>query len=537
MSNKTIIIKSDNKLDLQKGTIGIQLDAIDMPFTKDGIVPDLIVNPNAIPSRMTIGQLVEGLVGKCAALQGMDADGTVFEEHDFESAKDSLEKLGYDRNGYEYMYNGMTGEKMLTKIFLCPTFYQRLKHLVDDKIHCLTKSDHEVLTNKGWKFFDDITMDDKIACLEDNNLVYDKPIALLNYPNYKGKMYHIQTQQIDLCVTMNHRMWTSKPYSRQKVWLDHDFELAEDIIGKHRKYKKDANWSKKDYQFVLPKVICNNGVIYEDKNVDMDNWLTFFGIWMAEGWTSTAIDKRWKNSKSYVTTICQCKPRIQKIIVDMIEKLGYNHCITCDNSKMNIANKQLYEYMSPLSVGAPNKQLPDWVWELSQRQSRILLESMILGDGSYHGNSSRYYTSSIKLADDVMRLALHCGWSANKWLHCKAGNEVEINGRKVVSNYDMWRLGIVKSKNTPAVNHGHTKEQDAQLEEIIENFEGDVFCLQVPSEVFMVRCNGKAVWTANSRARGAVTALTRRALLSLSHVIKTWLVTAWWQHIQIAGNS
>jgi len=98
---------------------------------------------------MTIGQLVEGLVGKCAAIQGMDADGTVFEEHDFESAKDTLEKLGHDRNGYEYMYNGMTGEKMLTKIFLCPTFYQRLKHLVEDKIHSRSRGAVTALTRQA----------------------------------------------------------------------------------------------------------------------------------------------------------------------------------------------------------------------------------------------------------------------------------------------------------------------------------------------------------------------------------------------------
>jgi hypothetical protein len=137
---------------------------------------------------------------------------------------------------------------------------------------------------------------------------------------------------------------------------------------------------------------------------------------------------------------------------------------------------------------------------------------MIMGDGSYDkSGSTRYYTSSIKLADEVMRLALHCGWSANKYLHLKAGNEVEIEGRKVVSNYNMWRLGIIKTKNTPEVNHGHKNTQEGQLEEIIENYEGGVYCLSVPSEVFYVRRNGLPVWTANSRARGSKTSLTRQA--------------------------
>jgi DNA-directed RNA polymerase II subunit RPB2 len=71
----------------QKGTIGIAMESCDMPFNKDGLIPDIILNPNAIPSRMTLGQFWECLVGKVSALQGMDADGTPFENHDLESVK------------------------------------------------------------------------------------------------------------------------------------------------------------------------------------------------------------------------------------------------------------------------------------------------------------------------------------------------------------------------------------------------------------------------------------------------------------------
>ena len=123
----------------QKGTIGLLLNRTDMPCSKDGICPDIILNPNAIPSRMTCGQLIECLTGKTAVINGMDADGTSFEERDLEAVKDELEKSGYERNGYEYLYNGMTGEKMKVAIFIGPTFYQRLKHLVEDKIHARSR--------------------------------------------------------------------------------------------------------------------------------------------------------------------------------------------------------------------------------------------------------------------------------------------------------------------------------------------------------------------------------------------------------------
>jgi hypothetical protein len=190
--------------------------------------------------------------------------------------------------------------------------------------------------------------------------------------------------------------------------------------------------------------------------------------------------------------------------------------------------------MKQFSVGAPNKFLPDWVWNLSSRQARILLEGMILGDGSYKGSSVVYYTSSIKLADNVMQLALHCGWSSNKWLHLKAGNKTVIDGRDVTSNYDMWRLAIIKSKNNPTVNHSHVKTQNGQIEKIVKNYNKPVFCLEVPGGIFYVRRNGKAVWTGNSRARGPTQLLTRRSGC-LSHVKNMASLQVRRQHIQIAG--
>ena len=139
---------SGNSRHGQKGTIGILLNGADMPFNKYGVRPDIILNPNAIPSRMTIGQLLECLIGKTAALQGMDADGTSFEEFDIEMIKDTLESLGYERNGHEYLYNGMTGEKMKVAIFMGPTYYQRLKHLVEDKLHSRARGPKTSLTRR-----------------------------------------------------------------------------------------------------------------------------------------------------------------------------------------------------------------------------------------------------------------------------------------------------------------------------------------------------------------------------------------------------
>ena len=119
----------------QKGTIGNIIPERDMPFTKDGIRPDIIINPHAIPSRMTIGQLKETLLGKVLVNLGLFGDGTSFGEYDIKDISKELLKVGFEMNGNEILYNGLTGEQIKSDIFIGPVFYQRLKHMVNDKQH------------------------------------------------------------------------------------------------------------------------------------------------------------------------------------------------------------------------------------------------------------------------------------------------------------------------------------------------------------------------------------------------------------------
>ena len=132
----------------QKGTIGMTYRQEDMPFTKDGIVPDLIMNPHAIPSRMTIGQLLECIIGKACVNMGSYADATPFNEVSVEDIADILELHGMERYGNEVMYDPRTGEQMMTNIFIGPTFYQKLKHMTADKVHSRNSSGPIVLLTR-----------------------------------------------------------------------------------------------------------------------------------------------------------------------------------------------------------------------------------------------------------------------------------------------------------------------------------------------------------------------------------------------------
>ena len=340
-------------------------------------------------------------MGKVAALEGQEIDGSPFSKFDINDVKQRLKKFGYNENGYEYLYNGMTGEKMLSAIFIGLTYYQRLKHMVADKIHCLTM-DHEVLTDKGWKFFHELSMNDSIATLKNGVLVYEQPTNLLLFTNHKGKLYTIRNENIDLTVTTNHRMWVSQCSEENNEWGSFELIDADKIIGKKVRYQKSASWHNREHS-------CNLATLQEQ-------------------------------TKQNITEFDSC------------------------------------------------------VWNLSEKQAQMLIQGMLqLNDI----NDTVYYTQSEKMADDFMRLCLHAGWSANKTFHHM---KEPING--IFTEYDIYRLEINKDKYTE-VNKNNTFEE-------VTEYEGSVFCLEVPSEVFYVRRNGKAVWTGNSRSRGPQTVLTRQ---------------------------
>jgi len=132
----------------QKGVIGSALAHEDMPFTADGMVPDLIVNPHAIPSRMTIGQMNECLLSILCTLTGERGDGTMFRDTSIEHMCEQLEKNGYDKYGRVKLHNGFTGEAYDGLVFMGPTYYQRLRHMAADKDHARSRGPVHMLSRQ-----------------------------------------------------------------------------------------------------------------------------------------------------------------------------------------------------------------------------------------------------------------------------------------------------------------------------------------------------------------------------------------------------
>lgn len=432
------------------------------------------------------------IVGKVSPIQPTGNNNKVYKDssEQFKSNVDGvIDRVHtgiYNAEGYE-MYN--------------VRIRMERKPIIGDKF-CLINCD--VLTNKGWIKIDKVNKDHQVAILnpDKDTIEYEHPqeVHCFDYDSeVDGKMYQLKSQLVDLTVTPNHRMVVKKRKTLENgkfTYPDNfDFMLAKDCFGKRLKYKKSvSNFEPKNWignTFTIPE--------YKDRpeiKVAMDDWLVFFGIWIAEGW----VDKTCAR-----ITISANKLRVQKALDETIKNMGL-HITKSEDCKWHIYCIQLVTLMESLSVGAINKYLPDWVWQLNKDQSQLLIDSMMLGDGHLSkSNTNLYYTSSEKLANDVSRLCLHAGWSANqrKINGKEMGSETfnNKNGKVVTSNADALCVTIIKTKLEPEINHGHSKTQDGQSEEWID-YKGTVHCLTVSTGIFMVRENGKPVWTGNSNRHG-----------------------------------
>lgn len=335
---------------------------------------------------------------------------------------------------------------------------------IGDKF-CL-KLDHsnpvEILTNKGWLKLEDIDLNDKIATLVDGKkLVYDYPIGIYKF-KYKGQMYKVNSQQVDLDVTIDHQMYIKK--------RDHkEFELieAKKIIGEKYKFKKNCEINNK------PEIQTIN---IDDNEVSYDAYLELLGMFITDGLLKnnyiSIVEKKERKIK-HLQEVCD-KLKLTVKLETVKEDSNLNNLNFGCNHK--IESETLYELFKPLNVSAICKYLPDHVWNLNMRQSRILLESLISCVGSHNKQDSEcYHTSSKTLANDIMRLAIHAGWSGS-----------------IKTIKDTLSVRIIKTNNEPEMN---------QSEEIYE-YEGMVGCLEVPSHVFMIRQNNKNVWIGNCSRHG-----------------------------------
>jgi DNA-directed RNA polymerase II subunit RPB2 len=366
---------------------------------------------------------------------------------------------------------------------------------IGDKCACYDDQT-EILTEQGWKFINTITLKDKVACLVDEKrLEYHTPTEIQAY-DYKGPMYSVDSAKVNLFVTPNHRMYTGNCHRE-----NYKIQQASEIFGKMRSYKNNVEeWAPSSSQktFTLPGY--KNLPALE---LDLEAWCMFFGIWMAEG-SCTICYKENGSIDSKSVAIAANKQRVKDQLELCMQKLGFSwnlHMSRGELVRWYCGDNRLIYYLHPYSVGAINKYLPDWCFDLDMYHTQKLIEGMVLGDGHYMKDTTtiRYDTSSIRLRDDFQRLCLHAGWGCNYYLKDLKGREFTVEGRPAKTNADAWRLTICKTQTNVLVNK--YIKSGTQHDSWVD-FEGKVYCCTVPTPdgIVFVRRGGKSIWCGNSRS-------------------------------------
>jgi DNA-directed RNA polymerase II subunit RPB2 len=360
----------------QKGTVGNIIPEKDMPFTANGMRPDIIINPHAIPSRMTIGQLKETLLGKVLVQLGLFGDGTSFGELAVDDIRKELLKVGHECHGNEILYNGMTGEQIESEIFIGPAFYQRLKHMVNDKQHSrsigpmvnLTRQPAEGRSRDGGLRFGEMERD----CANE-----DTPITLSNGLSVKIK----SLDENNGCV--NIMGWSEEKNgmvpSRQVAFMDKGtrecveltYEDGRKLIctEDHPVLTSDNTWVKvKDIELNDTKIKASITCPLVDINEEIKEcagWTLQFGTRILETNTREEFIKTLAFARiiGYLITDGHMNSKTKKASLFIghmldVESIMKDIKLFCESKQKNFISKNLYEIRIPAEFKNDIIQLP-----------------------------------------------------------------------------------------------------------------------------------------------------------------------------------
>jgi protein gp37 len=347
----------------------------------------------------------------------------------------------------------------------------------------------EVLTSDGWKMFDDVTYHDRLACIDPstNEMFYSNPTSLTKIP-YIGKMYKVKAKSIDLVVTPNHKMFVSMQpshHSNRKDTMKFELLRADSVYHKNMCYKRDFVWNGTNVDtFVL-----------DGYSIPMTDWLEFMGYWISEGhvyMTKTGQCRVTVFQKTDGKYYAKMKACMEKIASCFDRKLN-----TDSEGRMTINHEILYKYMIQFGH-SHEKFIPTWIKALPSDMLNILLESLMIGDGMVHKNivskSCSYFTVSKKLADDVHEIGLKCGFVASTSVREPRTYFNKRIGKEIRGNHSPYQIILGSVSRTPEINH-HANHEHADT---WIDYDGMIYCAEVPNHVLYVRRNGKSCWCGNS---------------------------------------
>ncbi len=345
----------------------------------------------------------------------------------------------------------------------------------------------EVLTDKGWKLFKELSPDDEICTLKPSSheIEFNKPYALVSFKHHR-RLVSVQNRTLDIMVTPDHNMYVETQQDARKHTNNFGFVRARNLESQSR-IKRTGLWIGQECAyFTLPSAVIGHYegrqvTLHETRQVEMpmDTWLAFMGIWLSDGSVSS-------NRDSYRISVAQKTPAKFERIEGVLSQTPFE--FTKGEQEFYCYDKQLGSYLAEFGR-APEKYVPRFIKSLSARQIGIFLDWFALGDGTLMRNGFRiFYTSSKKLADDIQELLLKIG---------RLGIVKTRQGRGRV-----WIEGHYADALRPQYD---VMERVRKLDSWIDkrdietvSYDGVVYCASVKNHVMYVRRNGKPYWCGNT---------------------------------------
>lgn len=353
--------------------------------------------------------------------------------------------------------------------------------------------DTEVLTDQGWKFFKDLDRTELICTLNSDTRVieYQEPSAYIDYW-YDGEMISISspTKVTDLLVTPNHNVWASKRNKKGKL-----ISMRADQLSDKLYIPRTGIWNGIEEEwFIIPSLDTRNwhsgkgiGIDrtkeYPEIKIKMDDFLAFLGIYLSEG----------SCNQNGCIDITQFKYVEEFNLILSKLPFKYSHY----NNGFQIYNKQLHNYVKQFGISG-DKYVPEFIKQLSSRQIEIFLYTYTLGDGSFRDKSTRIFTSSKIMADDLQELIMKCGRVASLNIKKTKGTRMHVgSGKEYIRNNNLYIISDRPSNNTFYIEGWTHERHGLYLNKI--KYEGMVYDVEVPNHILYVRRNGNPLFSGNCR--------------------------------------
>ena len=340
----------------------------------------------------------------------------------------------------------------------------------------------EVLTEgRGWQLFKDVLPEDKIASNIEGKLEYLPHNGVAIFP-YQGEMLGFQSESVDFLVTPEHMMWVSQRRTRKKVWGEYEVALAEDIYGKQTvRVKKDIQWEGVPQKYSV-------------------DFFEFLGFWFADG---SCGEYPRKNADGVNRRLNLTQAKHLEYVEDLLNRnnFEYHKCPRTDNLDCflydiyrNAVLQEIFVSTFLFAGVQSSRRVPQWIKSALPEYLKAFLYGYFMGDGSKDGGTIRLCTCSEALANDLQEIALKSGQAANITVVDSIGRETILNDRKCITQQLSYKVTILGEKKLQPVLHVNPKQTNKLKGWYKREYDGNVYCLEMPLVPVYVRRNKKALW-------------------------------------------